>query len=1092
MAVYFLDKAGLETFWTKVKEYYSASTADSRIGYAVKAGSAGKLTATKTLSLTGDATGSVTTDFSSNPSISVTIKDATTSTHGMMSATDKARFDSLATIKSINETATVTTSDGLSLGTDGKLTLKIKDYVTSSAFNTYKTEVSNALDLKSPLASPSFTGTIKVNNKKVLDEDEVDTAIKSYVSGAEVLRFKGVVDATTFNALTSYTKGDTYKAKADGTYAGNVCEAGDMIICTSSYGTAFANTDWSVIQTNIDGYIIGPASATDGNIPLFDGTTGKLLKNSSYSPSSFLPSSTTYAGSSSKGGAATSANKLNTNAGNATTPVYFANGVPVALGYTIAKSVPSSAVFTDTDTKVTEVGNHYTPTGTVTKSADASSTTPATYGKTSLVTGVNLTVDAAGHLTDISLDSIMMPAQYSHPTHTAYASGLYKVTVNNLGHVTSATAVSKTDITNLGIPGANTWRSISVDDVSKLTDTATALNLLSGDNISITYDTTKKGIQFDVTDLGQLAYKDSLTYSDVGALPDTTAYIKSITKSGNTLTVTPSSGDVVTFSNTVYSVATTTVNGLMSSTDKSKLDGIAAGAQVNTITGIKGNAETTYRTGNVNITPANIGALPSSTAFIKSITKSGGTLTITPSSGSAITFTDTDTVYTHPTSGVTAGTYRSVTVDANGHVTKGTNPTTLSGYGITDAKIASGVITLGGTSITPLTSHQDISGKADKATTLAGYGITDACIVNGVITLGENTITPLTSHQTVANGGNTASWGKSVTVGTVGGTALTFTMPANPNTNTTYTFATGTANGTFSVTPSGGTAQSVAIKGLGSLAYKSSLSAGDVGALPNTTTYIKSASLSGTTLIITPSSGDAVAFTANNYSLPTATATILGGVKIGSNITVSSGSISLSSSNVTNALGYTPANKAGDTFTGAVSIIDTTESTSTTTGALKVSGGVGVAGDLYASKVYNATWNDLADCIPVNEDAVIEAGYCYCFDGEKYYKSTKYMDEGIIGIQSDTYGMHMGHKEGVNQMDVAVAGFVLAYVDKEYSVGTPLTCGENGILTEIKKQDKIEYPERIIATYWKNETLEYWGSEKEKIAVAGRKWVKIK
>lgn len=42
-------------------------------------------------------------------------------------------------------------------------------------------------------------------------------------------------------------------------------------------------------------------------------------------------------------------------------------------------------------------------------------------------------------------------------------------------------------------------------------------------------------------------------------------------------------------------------------------------------------------------------------------------------------------VYTHPTSGATAGTYKSVTVDANGHVTGGNNPTTLSDYGITDA-----------------------------------------------------------------------------------------------------------------------------------------------------------------------------------------------------------------------------------------------------------------------------------------------------------------------------------------------------------------------------------------------------------------------
>ncbi len=41
-------------------------------------------------------------------------------------------------------------------------------------------------------------------------------------------------------------------------------------------------------------------------------------------------------------------------------------------------------------------------------------------------------------------------------------------------------------------------------------------------------------------------------------------------------------------------------------------------------------------------------------------------------------------------------------------------------------------------------------------------------------------------------------------------------------TNTTYTFATGDSNGQFKVTPSGGSAQNVSIKGLGSAAYTSS------------------------------------------------------------------------------------------------------------------------------------------------------------------------------------------------------------------------------------------------------------------------------
>lgn len=61
-----------------------------------------------------------------------------------------------------------------------------------------------------------------------------------------------------------------------------------------------------------------------------------------------------------------------------------------------------------------------------------------------------------------------------------------------------------------------------------------------------------------------------------------------------------------------------------------------------------------------------------------------------------------------------------------------------------------------GTSATVINAHQSISGKADKATTLAGYGITDAKIANGVITLGSDTITPLTSHQDISGKANTA------------------------------------------------------------------------------------------------------------------------------------------------------------------------------------------------------------------------------------------------------------------------------------------------------------------------------------------------
>lgn len=65
--------------------------------------------------------------------------------------------------------------------------------------------------------------------------------------------------------------------------------------------------------------------------------------------------------------------------------------------------------------------------------------------------------------------------------------------------------------------------------------------------------------------------------------------------------------------------------------------------------------------------------------------KGVGATTVTTDVSGNIVVTSEDTVYTHPTSGVSTGSYTKVTVDANGHVTKGENPNTLAGYGIIDA-----------------------------------------------------------------------------------------------------------------------------------------------------------------------------------------------------------------------------------------------------------------------------------------------------------------------------------------------------------------------------------------------------------------------
>lgn len=85
---------------------------------------------------------------------------------------------------------------------------------------------------------------------------------------------------------------------------------------------------------------------------------------------------------------------------------------------------------------------------------------------------------------------------------------------------------------------------------------------------------------------------------------------------GSNVSLTPDSSNkkvTIAATDTTYdNVVAGGASGLMSGSDKTKLDGIASGAQVNSITGVKGSAESSYRTGDVSISAANVGAIATS------------------------------------------------------------------------------------------------------------------------------------------------------------------------------------------------------------------------------------------------------------------------------------------------------------------------------------------------------------------------------------------------------------------------------------------------------------------------------------------------
>lgn len=144
--------------------------------------------------------------------------------------------------------------------------------------------------------------------------------------------------------------------------------SGDKIVVTDSSDSA------KVARTSIsfDGSTATKALTPKGTWETF-GTSNLTLGTTS---TTALKGDTKYAGSSSAGGSATSAVKLDTaTAGSATQPCYFTGGKPSACTYSLNKTVPSNAVFTDTNNAVTQTATSTNANYEVLFSSTADNTT---------------------------------------------------------------------------------------------------------------------------------------------------------------------------------------------------------------------------------------------------------------------------------------------------------------------------------------------------------------------------------------------------------------------------------------------------------------------------------------------------------------------------------------------------------------------------------------------------------------------------------------------------------------------------------------------------------------------------------------------
>ena len=314
-----------------------------------------------------------------------------------------------------------------------------------------------------------------------------------------------------------------------------------------------------------------------------------------------------------------------------------------------------------------------------------------------------------------------------------------------------------------------TWQGFTATTVGYLPQVL-AVYASDGQYFYIEHNISYRNFVVERMMVGDTAYANNLsavTVDFVDELPDvyeTASMYYGLHTGNTTITRTLTSGT---------KIGTITING--TATD------LYCQTNTNILTGVKGDAESSYRTGNVNLTPANIGALA----------LSGGLMTgpIKWSNNTALPQ-------------ATSANYL-LTIDAfaDGGTQKWINASNVTVGSATNATNAT----------TATKATQDESGNNIKASYAASFSISDHTITlknkNGV-SLGT---------VTVPDNNTTYSAGT--------GISLSGTTFSNSGVRSV---ATGSTNGTIAVNTNG-TTSDVAVKGLAALAYKASLSKSDVG-----------------------------------------------------------------------------------------------------------------------------------------------------------------------------------------------------------------------------------------------------------------------
>ena len=179
------------------------------------------------------------------------------------------------------------------LGSD----VNLSGYATTASLNSHTTDKNNPhgvtksqvglsnVDNTSDKAKPISTATQNALDTKA-SKSELDNVKRTYATKTEIsaltsaLVYKGTVDAKYALPTKNVKIGDVYVVAAAGTFAGQTCEPGDMIIAqTASNAEGTPAPTWTVVQTNINGAVTSTNVLADNTLVL--GNNNRAIKASS-------------------------------------------------------------------------------------------------------------------------------------------------------------------------------------------------------------------------------------------------------------------------------------------------------------------------------------------------------------------------------------------------------------------------------------------------------------------------------------------------------------------------------------------------------------------------------------------------------------------------------------------------------------------------------------------------------------------------------------------------------------------------------------------------------------------------------------------